>query len=615
MPGGRRDEFQTITLTDFTPGIQSNWHSQLNDVSTYGQPAPDGAATELSTNGCYGLPNGGLAPLPRIAESIVDTLINATETLGNKPGTVSSFDFNRQVVLSTGIMSPVLNDVTGARWNGRIAPNNDFDTPDLLFVQYEWLYDTTGLGTNYQKNHQVRMFNRAKSTPSTLDLLGGSTALSGTVSGAVLGSSNFRYSRGSMEVARATNAVYSTTANIGVPQLAYLVNTCEGAAGTYLQLSWPNNSGIADTSSTLLSLVNPHFFFAHQGRLVVGFGLGTGTNGAPLGPEQGDAAGNRFRFVDGGTALGWSEPNNLTSGFELDANPFDADVPSGAGAWASMNANEAILIKDRGGAVVIRGDLAAPQRVRLPGVPSTYGAGCIPVSTPLGLIYGTRHGVWSWTGSDTAQLLSPNLDGWFWKPLASQFDTRGVVADKLLPLQPKGKFAYSHPWIFAPNNWVMDTRTGGWFRLSTTRYYAHYEVSANGSVYAIPPAISTTDGLTVADRYDPDSESRATSYQWRSQPLQRARGKRIQVREIEIVAGGLDSSTIQVQVYGSESSFPQSHTFTLSGGTDRPRVYRAQVSIVAHDAQVLVTATGAGGTNNAPTLYRLTLSYQEGTSV
>lgn len=603
MAYGQGVSEEYIDLTDFTAGIQSNW---ISGGST-GEPGKDGAAQLENTYGCVGLPGGGLGPLPAIAETISDTLQNTLETSGYKPGTVGGYDFNRQVVLSTSILTPVMSAAgAGVGWaTGARAVSTDLDTPDMLAVQYEWIYDSTNAG-NFKKRTATRLYNRAKSTPATFDVEP-NTEITGTFTS----TTGFRYSRGAMDVVRSVDSEYAGGPGawyLGAPHLATCYNNLSGTAATYMQRCWPGILVSAtDATGTISAGVGCVAVFAHQGRLV--FGLvrydNTRAGDYPMGPLLGaitNTSDNGFQFMDGGTALGWSGLGTLAT-LDINPYPFDTDMPSGAGVFASMNANELLIVKDRGGAVVIRGDIETGQTTRMPGVPSTFGAANVPVATPLGLIYGTKHGVWSWTGSDTAQNLSEKLDGWFWKP--------GTTADYHLPLQPKGKFNFSHPYLFAPNNWVLDTRTGGWFRLPTTTTYAHYEVSASGSVYAIPPYIAT-GALTVAHRYDVNGTTGQSLWSWQSQPLQKAKGRSLRFREVVVVVQGAAGDVVSVQVTGTAGD-TDTCTFTLPSGADqKPVLMRKQCNVDADDATV--TITGAAIATTAPTLYRCSLGYQQGAS-
>lgn len=111
---------------------------------------------------------------------------------------------------------------------------------------------------------------------------------------------------------------------------------------------------------------------------------------------------------------------------------------------------------------------------------------------------------------------------------------------------------------------------------------------------------------TVAVKYSLDQGR--NDFSWRSQPLQAARGRYLTYREIELVAQG--DGTVTVQVVGIDgASATASFTFD---STARPLLMRKSISVETWDAQIVITSTGNEASDAAPTVYRARAGYREG---
>lgn len=211
---------------------------------------------------------------------------------------------------------------------------------------------------------------------------------------------------------------------------------------------------------------------------------------------------------------------NLTIG---DENPFRI------GAAVSMNSDELFIVKVEGGALLLRGDLDYPIVTRLQMVQSTEGVFTRAIACPLGAIYGTRSGIYSWQGGHISQLLSPQLEGFF-------YNTRGENLDEYAE-DYAGDFAWWHPWLVVPNNFIMDSRTGSWWRLDDPATYGSpwhsFTVSGNTkTLYAIPNQLNANDVLWT--EFEPGVY--ATSYSWNSQPLVQSLEETHSYKEVTLVA-------------------------------------------------------------------------------
>lgn len=348
------------------------------------------------------------------------------------------------------------------------------------------------------------------------------------------------------------------------------------------------------------TLYTGYIVLTHQNRYVV---CGYRTYDQPGSADPGTSLAFGWRNAIQ-TSDGWRySPVNHLTGEEATAHsdrrfwpmspPTRFGAPAtGFGAAASMNASELFLIRDTGGGAIVRGDLESPQVTDYPGIPSTNGAANIPAVTPLGMVYGTRDGVYAWAGADQMQKLSNQIEGWFWRP--SDNSTRSNM-----PGVSHGKFGYSPPFIYAPNNWVLDTRSGGWFRLTdptdpTSAVYKDYNVSATGKVYASPGQYSPATSRLVADRFNP--ELLAHKWRWVSQTLPVASSKIVRFSELVVVASGVGVLTFTLK--GLDNT---TQTVTIPINSTEPVELSARLNIETHDAYITISAVG-DETGPAPTI-------------
>lgn len=372
-----------------------------------------------------------------------------------------------------------------------------------------------------------------------------------------------------------------------------------------------------------------YIMLVHQSRLLVCSYIGMDSASREPGANSYFGPLRRLRTTD---AWFYSPVNHLTGIVESahsDRRFWPVSPPTrfgaattGFGAAASMNASELFLIRDTGGGAIVRGDLETPQVTDYPGVPSTNGAANIPTITHLGMVYGTRDGVYAWAGADQVQKLSNQLEGWFWKP-----EDGSTISNA--PGLSHGKFAFAPPFIYAPNNWVCDTRTGGWFRLSDPDelVYKDFNASITGKVYATPGRFNKTNPV-VADRFDPSVG--AHKWRWASQTLPVSSGKIVKFSEAIIVAAG--KGRITLTLTGMDGG---TQTVAFDINTTEPTELSARLNVETHDAYISLAATGdetvplppapdgpdagnivqASYQTSAPTLYRISFGVSQRRSV
>jgi hypothetical protein len=326
--------------------------------------------------------------------------------------------------------------------------------------------------------------------------------------------------------------------------------------------------------------------------------------------------------IAAGESIGYSDPNAfIASNINETQQLFVEENPTGFGTWQSMNANELFMVKQRGGGVVIRGDISRPTIVRMPGLPSVYGAtnkGCL---TDKGYVYGSKTGVYRWSGADTAEDLAVQMGGpyggWFWKP-------EDDSTDDLWPGALHGTFGFAPPFVLTPNNFVLDTDTGGWWRIhptptqnaSTGTVIAHWQTSSTGKFYGMPAYIDATH-TRLWSRFNPNIG--ANVWQWLSQPLAKTRNRTLNMREINIATIG--AGTVQVDIVAADSSSggvytAETHTFDVN--SSMPEIHFAPIKCQVQDASIRVKSQGLEPNEAifaAPTLLRIAIGYNTASSV
>lgn len=625
MPQSEVNDY--IEISDFTAGIHSGYNSQTGFHGNITEPAADGTAQVTGTWGCVGLPNGGLAGLPRLGEIYNLVLSDATD----RPEYYSNgspYIYILDILNFPGVRPPDYIEDIGpvVRAHPVTLDRNSAGINDFLTMILQRYYNPTGSGGTYWSRQWAAYFHNLSIDPA----MSGINVEYGAASpyhlpqmdwigdyddAFVLGSADYGF--GCIDIGRVND---NTPTHPGQPGFRFGIggrlNIAEEENGTdtYNRKTvyhYPSSVGHG-APYKIIDDVSPCIVMSHQGRIVwadASFG------GLLPGPATAFGANWVIDKLGAGgihtsEELYWTKVNDVVVDNST-GTVFVEENPVGLGAWASMNASELFLVKHHGGAVVVRGSLNNPTVVRLPGVESTYGVVCHPVITPLGCIYGTRTGVWVWNGSDTAECLSPNIDGFFWEP-------NHTLTQDLHPAQSMGRFGYHYPYVFAPNNWVMDVRTKGWFRLSNTDdtttipIFAHYNASMSDRMFASPIAIPVPDDgedFDVPYLYTYDINLTATDWAWVSQPLQKTRNRRIDFRELSFVAQGTGTMTFTLRGLSDDEVVTITHEID---SLTRPIAITYPLSISAHDVVLEITSTASEDFDHdgAPTLYRISLGHR-----
>lgn len=603
------DQLEWVDLSDFTPGIHADYHAGLAN-STKGAVLRNGAATIANTFRCCADPAGALIPLPR-------TTVGNTMTIPNGLGVGSYYPAGMGGwYLTDAALSGAMSESYGWTRVGALPDDLNKEGAISVYGLYQFMYSLTGDNLNYRQMVIGRVWRNYASTPDIKDFMWESTQgitynanktpgqiLSGTLTpyraNAVAAGSVINFSDVYPGIA-VTQRIISTHGIAAIIAGELPLTTFD----TDISANYPTSSGLAGFILLHPKPTTPSFFsvqlynkssmpdfpsmsVGHQGRVVTVCRYSTNYNGAV---HMRDAI--HFTAVNDPMELS-TLPN---TGFVTE---FGEENTSGVGAIASITGNELLLVKHRDGGYLVQGDLKNPTVTRLPYIESTYGVAAMPAHTPLGVVYGSRNGIFAWRGGDQSVKLSEQLDGFFWNHSSDvKYEAN------------RGRLAWWHPWVMVPNNFMFDTRTKGWWRLTDPADYASvpynvYQVDpTSGTLYAFPYKV-TQSQTAVFHKYDPTVLEDA--YSWNSQPLIETRDRRRTFQRIRLVAASASNANTQlvtVTLTGHNedgtAATPVTTSFQWTGNTSsRPIVLDKVISpnFIAYGVQVqIVAANLAGGT-------------------
>lgn len=570
-----RADLQEIVLEDFSAGIWDDWQAGGSALS-----APLGAAQMTGTFGCLSARGGGLIPGPRRVNRVLETLIDGTTT--------ADYPTNDKRVHITAFRcaSPVLDrSAAGITAVGTVQP-----FPDNLCFGFDWYWKSGG--TPWKHRQMVRLYkmflasaaNPSQGSLTTYNLINNTST--GTIASA------FKNGWCGIDLNRSRTAAPSQP---GYPIIAAIV-TDNKEVTTMARVAYPDDqAGTTDSTRAMAGLDQSGGFAAysilgHQDRIV--------------------ALDRSVNYVFGANAelptdilIATAVNDIATNGVAISS--FVSENPGLFGAWASVNASELFFVKQQRGGFVMRGDIAYPTVVRLPGLTPTYDAVNVPCVSSNGMVvYGSRDGVYGWGGGDVSTPLSPQLNGWFWKIPAGANGFDGV--DNFL--HSKGTFAAFQQYVAAPNNYLLDTTTGGWWRLtdptaSGERPYCHYDTSAAGYLIGVPAYFDATN-QTIADYYDFDRGQ--SSYAWVSQPLRASMNRELEFREIDLMAQGTGQIIITLTGIGGTTA---SITFDIASESRPVLIQQPAGGIHAHDVVLSFTSIATDSSLPAPRVHRIVTRY------
>lgn len=642
-----------IEIADFSPGIQADRHGYTGasatanpSNNTFSALGVNGSAVVDDTFGCHADRTGALCPLPKrtavTQASWAPFASNGNTSPNHFPtGKVGYF------TLDARITSYIVSDVHDAS-----------DESDALFILFGAFYAPSGDGNYRQVVWGVvmgldidvwKVVHYDRYAPSivpspALSIMSGNVALTRHITGELddlgfprydiyttqntvffmlspsrdgtVGDDNTSWATGAIPAAETALTSFTTdTGQTDYPTgIDTTVDTFSGCIGIFPDpLTLTNPPVLTDDwypryIGGLVALPG-YMAIAHQGRAVMAAllsrGYGDGYN-LVLDRVTYSPVYNCSLILDATT------PETLQSPPDYESSVAGDDIVAPIGTLASITASELLVVKHGRGGVIMRGDMDNFEAVNLPYIESTYGVVSHGVGTPIGWVYGSRNGVFVWSGGQTSEKLSPQLDGFFWNH-APDLEYAGN----------QGRFGYWHPWVMVPNDFMHDIVSKSWWKLEDTadtgrNPYSWYDTSAlNGKLYALPFKHTPGADPTV---YVYDPNVLRESYSWKSQPLVETRERTYSVEAIEItlttpVPASTPAQTITVTFTGlnerGDQVTSQSQTIALNasavGGT---QVLYAQVingdgAFVARYIQVRLVVNQNSATQPAPKIHKV----------
>lgn len=462
-------ELKSIRIDSFAPGIADRSYEGATQADQT-QNWPIGTA-QTETYGCRALPNGSLAPLPRLGETSF-TLDYPSPAPGGESGLVTITGFL--------IQGPVRSDTVAG----------GYDEANYC-IGLEWL-TAAGAGTNHRQARikRIHMFSSDEDEDIILSV-----------------QDNFNSGVHRTAYLESTRAAATDATVPGFPGFAYAwygdVGTTTGYWGIFPNPAAPSTL----TPATISNIYNPGPMIVYQGRSVIA---------------------HRLDYVNGNTDIHFQSNelifftnSNLTTLASANASTFTPEDPGEIMAMCVSSANEVFVLKRRHGAFDIRGDIDQPTALRLPGVPGVGRNPQQPIASPIGVVYtAIGAGVYAWTGGDTSELVSRQLNPGNFDitlPTVWQYNNNG------------GRPDFFEDLIFLPPYWAYDYKQNAFWKLlpdnfASTQFkygFLYYQRSVGkNSVICVMPAVGAGTGDQSAPyAFVLDFDKGEQDYHWKSQPI------------------------------------------------------------------------------------------------
>lgn len=311
------------------------------------------------------------------------------------------------------------------------------------------------------------------------------------------------------------------------------------------------------------------------------------------------------------------------------------DVNSEIGTLGVVSVDQILVVKHYGGGAIVSGDLEQPTVRRLPFIEPTRGAVAYGCMSPLGFVYGSKDGIFAWQGGDQSEKLSNQIEGFFWDHTSGVHELQNQPAAEEYG-GSRGRFAYWNHFICVPNNYLMDVRTGGWWRFGSTTVtqaeltlypYNIYLEDHRGRLFAcsykaVEQVVSIGGGqfgwLPWLQIYDPTRLD--NYYSWQSHPLMETRGRILSFQDVKVVATQKESmsSTITVTLSGfNRDGTPVTPVSVvlglLSQSTDSLQILRKDIvpNFTAEYVTLRLEANSNAVDVPAPKIHSVQLGYKD----
>lgn len=582
-------DLQWRTISDFSPGI----------ISNISPNHPDGAANPEGTFRCYAIQGGSLAPLPRLSQVIRPPIPGSGETVvGGALPLASTLISEEHRIIGVHAGGPVYNDQRNTA--GAAQDNTE------LFVAFESWYADPGL--NDRQTVAVYKYRRNWVDPEWELVRDDDYTIEPFNPFKVPPWGDFANTRSNNADRNKAGPVI--TAFVGYGHAWY--HPDDSATGTNSNRNLPGNNGDALLGGTL-GAIN---MVAHQGRVV-------------LFPLRVEDAADDAKWVSNENLL-WTEVNNARTA-ELGNGPGGASAgyfniligwenPAGYHVMQSLSYDELLLIKSRGGALRIRGDLMAFTAEAFPYVRSTGYTNNRGTNTPRGFSYPVDgSGVWMWTGGQVSEFITAHLEDDFWRvPLVAAGATTSAGEEV-----PVGWLHYpsaATQWgdfVLYPNNWLWDTArdpTEGaktaWWRIADpsdtedadgytiVRWAADWRQTR---CYGTPTGVFDPDNVAI---YEFDRQiPHCATYRWLSHPMSDTLEREVELGAVVVVASG--KGAVRVRAFTAGEPTGEEREFDVDGTESAPTIKQLGFNVAGAQLAFDVRVSADNPVNEAPIVHEL----------
>lgn len=546
-----RENLEWAVFNNFSHGI----------AQVPGTNHPLGTAVDDETYGCLSNTAGALVPGPALTREITYT-----------PPSIPPDQMRTKFwITGLGVFGPITKANIG-NTGGEEQSNAE------LWFGFQWFFNSSG---KLKETKRISRYLRAYQSPVWEDIT------ENTMDG-IPDPGGILTPRPCVFAFTTANPDDPTT--IGIPIIAFVFNEI---VGYFPDHETPDVSSVRDIPKPPLPFPQPWRVVAHQGRLAI----------FPLNVYH---HGGQGALIPNGEGFYWTKINNPTElAPEWSTDPeewmgfydgrFQSESPTGWRSVASLSANELLLFKGKGGAVVIRGDLDDPVVINLPNVTDTGFSRLHGTPSPIGYVYAAdAAGVWVWSGSDSSQHISRQLDDMFWRPVSDEpyFSTESNMKNW-------------REWVIAPNGWLLDTDGMGWWRYHDPDLpvLARHDTDWTSRwLYASPLDFSHENPVVA---YEFDRRTPRRSFSWKSHPFAGGMQRQAQAREVILSSSGFGE--VRVSVISRDG---QMSTRTFRVENEFPDAIRKDISIAGSHLQLKIESVGDPG-HPAPTVYEVRVGIQE----
>jgi len=314
--------------------------------------------------------------------------------------------------------------------------------------------------------------------------------------------------------------------------------------------------------------------------------------------------------------LSFTDPP-LSSTYGNQREILGAELPFGYGAWGTVSVGELLLVKKRGGAVIMYGDVANPtSAIQVQGVQPTGNIVGRAGATPQGLIYCSEHkGAWLWNGGNSSTKISRQIEDDFFDLESGSIQSNNYGYN-VEPWQNYILFSHNRMWNAESDSWWILYPTSD--QASQSSYLTGYDLwwysgSAFGDVMYSAPLISSVSNawlgfITFNSQYG------SVEYQWESVPIHVVKDadRVLDVRQIVVRASDPSATnTCAIQV---SCGLWQSPVATGIGELPTPFRFNvgngAQGLLDIDGLSVRAWTTGSGPYVQAPIIHSIDVGYQ-----